>query len=751
MRRLLFVSLPLMIMLFVFGLFFVSPVQGQDECLEQLKILEQPLKADFFVSPDGNDKWSGTLAVPNTDRTDGPFKTPEKAKLAVRKLRKSKQWSGSPTVVELKGGNYELDASFRLYKNEDAGTQVAPIIYRAAKNETPCLLAGKYLNAIEPVQDQAFLAKLKPSVDRSKIFQVDLKAAGITQFGTPHDGVIPSLNGKPMTLARYPNEGNLMTITGFAPECTPHYKHVMAQELNHNKIMERTKKQGFFKTNDPEILTWKNEKDIWVFGYWFRNWAFCDHQVASIEPETMTIRVKEPFHDLGYWAGQMFFAFNLISELDAPGEFYIDRDAGLLYFYADQKPEKDSLFLAIHEYAAVSYTSHIIFQGLTFAGATGKGLILPTADDVKIVGCTFRNCGGTGARIVGSNILVFGCEFYKLGKGGISAVGGERQTLTPSHIAIVNNNFHDYEQQVAVTVNGVGIRIAHNHIHDAAANGISFGGNDHIIEYNKLHDIIKFSNDAGAIYCCGTWTSRGNVIRYNDLRNIHGLDVKRGTNAIYIDGVFSSVDIVGNLIVDIAGGIRVSGGHDNKVINNYIIDSKRNITVMPAFVPGWKYLADRMLDAHKKNNGVVEGVKWQAPPFSTRYPEMAKMIVDPYVPLGNVMSRNLITKVHWDEKANGEWTPFKQSRYLDAFLELRANKAKGIVTSGLWKGMNMDTQGHWLTFENNFLGGDPHFVNAAKDDFRLKADSPALKLGIEQLPFDKMGPFIHPLCAPAIQ
>jgi len=36
---------------------------------------------------------------------------------------------------------------------------------------------------------------------------------------------------------------------------------------------------------------------------------------------------------------------------------------------------------------------------------------------------------------------------------------------------------------------------------------------------------------------------------------------------------------------------------------------------------------------------------------------------------------------------------------------------------------------------------DPQFVDAARGDFRLKPDSPALKLGFEPIPFDKIGPY----------
>ena len=69
-------------------------------------------RADFYVSPAGNDAWSGTLEGPNADRTDGPFLTPFKARDAVGELKAS---GGETDIVVLfRGGRYYLDKTFVL-------------------------------------------------------------------------------------------------------------------------------------------------------------------------------------------------------------------------------------------------------------------------------------------------------------------------------------------------------------------------------------------------------------------------------------------------------------------------------------------------------------------------------------------------------------------------------------------------------------------------------------------------------------
>jgi hypothetical protein len=55
-----------------------------------------------------------------------------------------------------------------------------------------------------------------------------------------------------------------------------------------------------------------------------------------------------------------------------------------------------------------------------------------------------------------------------------------------------------------------------------------------------------------------------------------------------------------------------------------------------------------------------------------------------------------------------------------------------------WQAMGQD---------KHSLVADPLFVNPAKDDYRLKPDSPAFKLGIQSIPVDQIGPYKDPLRA----
>ena len=94
----------------------------------------------FYVSPVGNDAWSGTLAAPNAQRTDGPLGTLSAARDAVRRL-KAVRGSAAAITVLVRGGRYIL-AEPLVFSPEDSGTPQVPIVYAAYPGEKPVLSGG---------------------------------------------------------------------------------------------------------------------------------------------------------------------------------------------------------------------------------------------------------------------------------------------------------------------------------------------------------------------------------------------------------------------------------------------------------------------------------------------------------------------------------------------------------------------------------------------------------------------------------
>src|SRR5690606_36401877 len=109
----------------------------------------------------------------------------------------------------------------------------------------------------------------------------------------------------------------------------------------------RGDKSAKFNYEDQRINQWKEEKDPWVSGYWFWDWAEQRHKVSRIDTDGMQIDVAPPYHNYGYRLGQWFYGFNLLSEIDEPGEYYVDREKGVLYFYPPSDISQSHAFVSV--------------------------------------------------------------------------------------------------------------------------------------------------------------------------------------------------------------------------------------------------------------------------------------------------------------------------------------------------------------------------------------------------------------------
>src|SRR5262249_36514601 len=128
----------------VIGLFLFLTVAGVPKAEIWAATSEESARStavEFFVSPKGDDTWSGRVAIPG--QNDGPFATLRRARDAVRALLKTST-ERLPVRVVLRGGTYFLDAVVE-FGPEDSGTENAPVTYAAAPGEQVILSGGKRL------------------------------------------------------------------------------------------------------------------------------------------------------------------------------------------------------------------------------------------------------------------------------------------------------------------------------------------------------------------------------------------------------------------------------------------------------------------------------------------------------------------------------------------------------------------------------------------------------------------------------
>lgn len=656
-----------------------------------------------YVSTRGNDTWSGRLAEPARNGNDGPFRTLERARDEVRKLKARGALPLGGLVIHIDGGVYELQQPL-AFTAEDSGTPGCPILYRARPGSEVRIVGGRMVTGWARVTDAAVLERLDPAA-RESVLQADLKAIGMAEFpameagqswGASRPGLEVFFGNEPMTLARHPNEGFITIPEVLGP--TP-------QDIRGTKgCME-----GIFRYEGDRPRRWAGEKDVMLEGYWFWDWADQRLRVASIDTAQRVITLEPaPQHAYGFRSGMYYYAYNLLPELDQPGEWYLDRDAGILYFWPPAPIDESQVVVSVLPgLVTMGDVSHVTLRGLTFECCQGTALSVANATNVQVAGCVIRNTGGWAIELSGRESGVVGCDIYNTADGGVILSGGDRRTLTPANLSVDNCHIWRYGRwnpicKPAVQVNGVGNRVTHNLIDDGPHMAIMWGGNDHLFEFNEIHSVVHSANDAGIMYAGYDPAMRGHMIRHNYFHHVYGFQNK-GCNGVYLDDMFCSATIYGNVFYKVPRAAFIGGGHDNVVENNIFVDCDPALHV-DARMMGWAAASVPIMKER------LEAVPYREEPWRSRYPQLLTYLEGNYAqPRGNRVARNICWGGRWDE------------------IEESAKPGVELV--------------------DNLVGEDPLFVDAEKGDFRLREDSPAWKLGFERIPTEQIGLYKSPLRA----
>jgi len=655
--------------------------------------------ADYYVSPAGDDANPGTALQ--------PFATLERARDAARALRQADQLLEGGLTIWLCGGDYERMAVLELTA-EDSGTADSPTVWRSCPGESVRLLGGRLLHGFQPVQDAAILARLDEQA-RGAVREVDLGAMGIAAFGELSARgfgrpTIPAhcelfWDGHPMTLARWPNAGEWALIAGFPA--------ARAQDDGHGgKIGQLA--EGFHYSGDRPAR-WRDANDVWVHGYWAWDWANSYERVTALDLEQRLIQTAPPHGQYGFRTGQRFYFLNVLEELDQPGEWYLDRAVGKLYFWPPKQLSDDAppAMLSLLDQPLVRLTgaSHVTIQGVTLEATRGNAVEIQGGTHNRVAGCTIRNIGNWGVRVEGgTDSGVVGCDIVNTGDGGVVLSGGDRQTLTPGNHYVDNCYFRCQGRWSkcyvpAVLISGVGQRVSHSVIHDHPHCAILFGGNEHLIEFNEIHHIALETGDVGAIYTGRDWTCRGNRIRHNFIHHTGGVGM--GSMGVYMDDCISGTEVFGNIFYKVHWAMFIGGGRDHHVENNVFVDCDPAVRIDGRGLDKSPVWFNMVYDYMKKQLDAVPQDLYRA-----RYPALANLdryyaTTDGVPPEDNVVARNICV--------------------------------------GKWFEAGWHAQEDWVRLEDNFVGPDPGFVAPDKLDFRLQPDAAPLQHGFQNIPGDEIG------------
>ena len=647
----------------------------------------------LYVAADGSDAAAGSVRQ--------PFATLERARDEIRARKARGGLPQGGVAVCLGGGEYRRSDSFRLTA-QDSGTRQSPVVYRACEGEMARLNGGVRLSGFRAVDDPAVLTRLDPGA-RGKIVQVDLRGLGVRDFGqAAADNQWPDLycNGRPMTLARWPKDRfvKMGEMVGNRP-----FAYNSARTGN---------REGKFVYEGDHPNRWHGEPDVWLYGYWAWDWADGYQRVASIDTARHVISLAPPNSPYGYRQGQRYYAINLLSELDQPGEWYLDRHAGVLYFYPPVDLGQATVELSLADsLVTLEGAAWVTIQGLTLELGRRDGVVIRGGEHCLVAGCTLRRLGENGVVIQGgTDHGVFGCDLYCLGRGGTRVEGGDRKTLTPGRHFVENCHIYDFSRiyrtyAPAVHLEGCGNRVAHNLFHDSPHQAMRIEGNDHLVEFNEISNVVYESDDQGGVDMFYDPGYRGNVFRYNFWHHI-GSGLACGQAGIRLDDIICGVLIYGNVFYRCShsgfGGVQIHGGKDNIVDNNLFVDCKYAVSFSPWPRERWQ----KALESPEQVRRLHQVVDITRPPYSTRYPELARLDED--------LNVNSV----WRNVAIGCGEFFRNDR------------------------------GRQDTMDNTVASRDCRSDDAGKLDFRGK-DGPLApdRPGFRPIPLEQIGPYPHRLRA----
>ncbi len=575
------------------------------EIPDEFAVLEPLSSADFpmstlntvYVAPDGSDSGSGTYRA--------PFRTLERA------LADALGKGGAQIL--LFGGTYRLDSALTISAMH-GGSKQSPLYISAMPGEEVIFTASDTVEGkhFTPVTDESAIARLDTFKEgnHQNVYVADLAALGIENYAKTTTSGEPlfSIDGKQYNLARFPNKGETLTPL-LTAGCILKQSQVTTGSsylyTAHNSKLET--QAGWKLRIDTESAyrdriekwTWTDgtntAESIWLYGALYEEWHR-DHYPLVIKNEEVNTQSGETDITMSStrncsWGiydklttntdsartSRNGYFYNILEELDADGEWYLDHSTGLLYVYSSTgiaDGAKATLVSDTHTILTVSDASNVVLNGITFAETLGRGLMISKCENVLVQNCTFRDTRNQACRIESSyNTGIVASDFSHTATTMLSVAGtGDRATMTPDRIFVQNSYFHDPIVQTAINMSGISCLISHNLFEHTT---VTFSGAECILEYNDFDSGSQITYDSGPVYCSGASGPKGNHIRYNYLYNLNF-----SLYGIYIDDlssdnyVYSNVVAYASSVTKSSKCVNLHNGHQNVVYNNVCVNAK---------------------------------------------------------------------------------------------------------------------------------------------------------------------------------
>lgn len=669
---------------------------------------------EFYVAPDGQDRWSGRLKHPNAMRSDGPLASLTGARDAIRRLKA--KGKASPAIkVQIAGGHYVLTQPV-VFSGEDSGTKNCPIAYEAAKEARVIIEGGRQITGFKKGADGIWFAQI-PGVARG--------ARDFEQL---------FVNGRRAERARMPGK---------------FYYHIIGPVKSEGAVegsLENIPSAFAARGEDIKPLAELSPEQLaHVTVVIYHSWETSRSRIASIDVERNTVeltaRMPLKISDIG---DTRYALENFKEALQESGQWCLDPD-GTLYYkpLAGEDMAKTEVWAPATEQFVIfagspekdEYVEHIWLNGLIFRHGQ---YILPRQGHVAMQSecaipaviqgdgmrqIVIKNCeishigtsgvwlrrGCAGCRIEHNYIHDIGAAGVRIGEAWMDLpakvfanfklegkIEDKPKTVYPTGFNVVDNNIIRTGGLIHMGANGIWIgqsgdnQITHNEVCDFRYSGISVGwawgyvkslAERNAVEFNHVHHIGRgILCDLGGIYTLGV--SPGTAISSNC---IHDVEPYRALGwGIYLDEGSSYITVANNLVYNIGTcGCDQHYGKENTVRNNI-------------FAFGFKGQIQRQIQEEhlslRMEHNIVYGKK-------------SGVLLGP-----------------WDKNA-----VFAKNLYFNA-----AGKPLyfGSMSFAEWQQSGQDA---------GSIVADPGFIDANSYDFHLRPNSPALTLGFKLFDYTKAG------------
>ncbi|MBN2451580.1 MAG: right-handed parallel beta-helix repeat-containing protein, partial [Lentisphaeria bacterium] len=530
------------------------------------------------------------------------------------------------------------------------------------------------------------------------------------------------VGGQRRRLCRSPNEGTFRAVEPLKPRParnTPEWKDPECR-------------LGF-RVRPEDVAAWPDLRQ--GNAVVFHSWTASIHSIETLDPDTHVLRFTAGSGwPMGYWEKeQRYYIENVRAALDAPGEWYLDREAGRV-LYKPLPGERIEEFVAV---APVAHgllrlagdldsglcVEHLVFRGIAFhhstfhlprdkahdgqaAAALGAAVETSGTRDCRFEDITVAHVGeyalwfNTGTR----DCTLLRGELHDLGAGGvrIGTTSNENDTNACRNNTVENCFIHDGGH---IARAGVGVWIGRSSHHTVRRNdicdfdytGISVGwswgyapssANHNLIELNHIHHLGNgVLSDMGGIYCLGA--SPGTVLRGNVMHDI--LAYSYGGWGLYTDEGSSEILMEKNVVWNTkSGGFHQHYGRENVLRHNILAFSREGQVIRSR-------QEDHVSFTFEKNI----------------------VLVDNGLPLGGNWSNGKVRldgNIYWD--------------------------VGGLPLD--FAGCDFEEWREDMGQDRHSIIEDPLFHDPVNGDFRLRPGSPAMMMMIEPLPSLRMAGLYGP-------